>query len=548
MLIESLHLRHFRSHVDTVIDGLGPVNVFLGPLEAGKSSLVDALCFAFTGTCRGTDEGGKGASDLVTVGSDANTFGIRARFRAVVGGAYSEHSIVRGGGEGPRHAAQRGIDTTFGWRYEVMRTLFRPDSFLSLPAGEQAAIVASLSAPASIREVVRRAVTVDGRQLLEDADLPDTAAQLDGLESRCKEGRKKVKDAIAEKAAAESLLKNLSNDLRSAPLAALREQKTENDSQRKRLEMELDHLNKKKAAKAAPAGGGHHLAELDAEIAALRAGAKVDCPHCLKRGVFIAADEDGDARLMTVDGVAEALRVLEATRSKAAQPKLPAPTSEVDHDLPRKQVLTQTIASLTALSAEIDRAILLRESAETEAKALEVLRTRLNTAERVCKLLAPKGEVRAAVMEAGNTGGGFDFVGAVNRVMAWGGWGQVEVRSSPWAILRNGIRADLLSTSARWRLNFAIQAAIAEASGVRVVVLDGADVLTRGHSGSLIEAAVNAVRDGLIDQVFILASRDLGEIPARAPEQAFKVYVVDQQQGRSSVLDLAEMAPADVTA
>lgn len=65
MKIESIQLNDFRSHEQTML-ALDRINFITGANGAGKSSVAMALEYLLTGRCDATDDGGRGADDLIS--------------------------------------------------------------------------------------------------------------------------------------------------------------------------------------------------------------------------------------------------------------------------------------------------------------------------------------------------------------------------------------------------------------------------------------------------------------------------------------------------
>jgi DNA repair exonuclease SbcCD ATPase subunit len=72
MRIENLTLNNFRSHESTELQ-LDRLNFIVGTNAAGKSSIAMAIEWLLTGICAVTDEGGKGAEDLIRKGAIAGS-------------------------------------------------------------------------------------------------------------------------------------------------------------------------------------------------------------------------------------------------------------------------------------------------------------------------------------------------------------------------------------------------------------------------------------------------------------------------------------------
>src|ERR1700722_14492694 len=67
MRINTLTLKSFRSHIETVLD-FDRFNFVRGPNGSGKSSIQMALEYLFTGRCQMTDAAGRGAESLIRSG------------------------------------------------------------------------------------------------------------------------------------------------------------------------------------------------------------------------------------------------------------------------------------------------------------------------------------------------------------------------------------------------------------------------------------------------------------------------------------------------
>src|SRR5487761_622929 len=67
MRIQTLTLKNFRSHEETVLD-LDRLNFVRGPNGCGKSSIQMAIEYLFAGRCELTDAAGRGADTLIRSG------------------------------------------------------------------------------------------------------------------------------------------------------------------------------------------------------------------------------------------------------------------------------------------------------------------------------------------------------------------------------------------------------------------------------------------------------------------------------------------------
>ena len=69
MRIAKLHMANFMSHRDTGID-LSPITIVVGPNNAGKTAIADAIEMLLLGHCRCTDKRGAGSGELITDGEN----------------------------------------------------------------------------------------------------------------------------------------------------------------------------------------------------------------------------------------------------------------------------------------------------------------------------------------------------------------------------------------------------------------------------------------------------------------------------------------------
>lgn len=69
MRINKVQLSNFRNHADTRLE-LERLTIIRGPNHSGKSSIAQAIEYALTGRCEGTDARGAGAVELISKGAD----------------------------------------------------------------------------------------------------------------------------------------------------------------------------------------------------------------------------------------------------------------------------------------------------------------------------------------------------------------------------------------------------------------------------------------------------------------------------------------------
>ncbi len=81
-MLYSLKLENFKSHRSTHLEFGEGTNILLGRMGAGKSSVLDALCFALYGTFPRLSRRDQGVEDLITHGSDAPFAQVELEFEA----------------------------------------------------------------------------------------------------------------------------------------------------------------------------------------------------------------------------------------------------------------------------------------------------------------------------------------------------------------------------------------------------------------------------------------------------------------------------------
>lgn len=156
MRISEISLSNFRNHLTTRIIGLARVNVVVGPNGAGKSSILDAIGYALTGTCRGVDDGGRGAEALATQVAGAPKQSTAVSLRTDRG------DITRALNQGPRSQAHVKIVTKLGLDERILRVLAAPLNLLRLPTRKQEEVFFSLTGSSVPDEKIRAALTEAG--------------------------------------------------------------------------------------------------------------------------------------------------------------------------------------------------------------------------------------------------------------------------------------------------------------------------------------------------------------------------------------------------
>jgi len=144
MYLRSIEMKNFRCFEKTLIEPLNMVNVFAGLNGEGKSTILDAIAVALTGTCRGA-ETGRNLGDLRRTGS-------RRKWEVTLTDN-DGNMIPRREGEGPKSATQDAINTQLGFteaRAAIRACLYSTEILRMKPAEAQA-LMLDLAQPAAVK-------------------------------------------------------------------------------------------------------------------------------------------------------------------------------------------------------------------------------------------------------------------------------------------------------------------------------------------------------------------------------------------------------------
>lgn len=190
---------------------------------------------------------------------------------------------------------------------------------------------------------------------------------------------------------------------------------------------------------------------------------------------------------------------------------------------------------LVALQARIERGqATIREARgvvdawarHSEAKVRQAqLAKEVQALEQRVELLGPKG-ARVRALEAAVS----IFESAINAALARFGY-ELHFAFDPWDVTVNGRSAVRLSESERLRVGLSLQLALADVTGLGLVVIDGADLLDGRNRGLLTELLADF--DG---QAIVTATRD--EPPP--PIDGFTVYWLELVNGVTQVQRVGE--------
>jgi len=198
------------------------------------------------------------------------------------------------------------------------------------------------------------------------------------------------------------------------------------------------------------------------------------------------------------------------------EPEYPAAnTDEIDAEI---TALEERITKGRGIEQQIVRYEEQVKAFEETKKKRADLEVEVQELETLCSYFGDKGPLKAALV-----GGKLPaFEARMNGVLARFGF-HCTLSLDPYSITvahlegKSGLKLNQLSESQRFRFGIAFQVALAEVTGVRLVVIDRADMLSNEARGQLI----HELEESKLDQAFILAtgdpfSGDLPEVPGVA--------------------------------
>ena len=139
MKITSLTVAGIRSHIETRLKALGKLVLVVGANGSGKSGLLDSIEYAFTGSCRGTDEAGRGYENLLPPAPEG-----KPATGGVVTVTTDRGLVNRMVGQGPKSTSQDAISRTAGASRQALKCALRSQSFLDMPSKDQEGLIREL--------------------------------------------------------------------------------------------------------------------------------------------------------------------------------------------------------------------------------------------------------------------------------------------------------------------------------------------------------------------------------------------------------------------
>lgn len=155
MQITRLKLQDFRCHEALDVTGLRRLNYVIGPNAAGKSSIQQAIEFAFTGRCSATDAAGRGSDDLVRIGQKEAIVQMAIEPLGFLGRRFGgrSHAVAVGGPDHPLPIkdAQSAIERGLGVSTPVLSAVLNCWRFQQMSESEQRTLLTQALAAQPVR-------------------------------------------------------------------------------------------------------------------------------------------------------------------------------------------------------------------------------------------------------------------------------------------------------------------------------------------------------------------------------------------------------------
>lgn len=540
MRIQTLHLKNFRSHEQTVLD-LDRFNFIRGPNGSGKSSIQMALEYLFTGQCELTDAAGRGAEALIRSGEkELEVSAILETGETICRRRTSRSQIIEINGKRvPADTAGTFFAQHFG-SADVLSAVLNADHFVDLPDADQQKFLAQLldagkiNIPGEICEALRAIGeqpreqtsvsdveaahrrfydlrTEAGRALkamgqMEKPNLPSDSPSAQDLRNKLQELRQQKERLIAQKAEADACWQNVQarlgqvqaeiEDTSSEILSPAAEQELlQLESQREcaekvrhdltELTIEQRTVEKSVATAQAMKGKCPTCWQLISEAAKAKEVEKLRARLSDLQGLIHRAREElnefGDLEAVTARLGAHRRALAKRAKLFEEQSQIQAAQRPDAADLEsRTVILTERINKGERILEKAQQSEAAKERWEAYVHDKFALEMRICLLDRLIAFFGLNG----AMM--GQASGRLEpFQEKLNRQLEVFGY-TCNLILEPFEIRiissnRGGVSLLLkqLSESERFRFHIAFQLAVATETGIRFVVMDRADVLDR---------------------------------------------------------------------
>ena len=572
MRITTLALRNFRSHHETVLD-LDRFNFVRGPNGCGKSSIQMALEYLFTGRCELTDAAGRGAETLIRAG--AKEFEVSAilgsgdtiRRRRT----FKSQTMEINGKRMPVEAGQGFLTRQIG-PGEVLSVVLHAGRFADMPAAAQEKQLAQLVDLGRVeipREILDALSALGEQPPLLRSDHDANTAQEHFLDLHREASR--ALESLGEPDEVEVVASPPGRSNQEIQLAALRRQKgwlvfqgADVNACRQnagstpdlaamefddafpeilsaREEEELNGPDRENGQDETLSQGKDRLAcgeEGAVKMAATARNSSERCPACGQSipisavtGLLHPSRGAGDQEVL-MENAREEIPVRRSPETNDSSSKFPPPNPGHGANPPEIHPAMIRPLGVAGNGGELRTAIPGGQPAETALRTepippfgggrargdsnlreKEVLENRTALLGKISEFFGPGGAILKQAKARRKA-----FQDTLNRKLSEFGY-TANFAAEPFEIrvIREasdgcGLPLRLLSSSERFRLGIAFQIALAEITGVRLVVIDGADVLDNARRKLLTALLMRSE----IDQAIVLATGE-GPAPTQIP-------------------------------
>ena len=569
MRITKLTLKDFRSHSEVVLE-LDRFNFIRGPNGCGKTSIQLALEYLFTGRCQMTDAAGRGAETLIRAGAkelevSATFEGGEAICRRR--GSRS-HIFEMNGNRVPVETAGTLLEKRFG-STDILAAVLHAGRFVEMAEAEQQELLAQvldggrLDIPQEIVAVLRvlreeppslacvadvgtayrrfydlrtemsRSLKALGR--VEEPEIAPDLPSVEEVKKKIEELRNQKEQLIAQRAGASGSWEGAQTRLKEIEIEteALAPEILSSEEEQELLELESRRNEAERVRQELSELGAKQTA-LEMSLAAV-AELQDKCPTCGQRisGDVKAKELDvlrerlGDTEgliqgakeeLSEYAGIETATARLENHRNAVARRgtlnkdgatlRIVQKTNDADLDS-RMKILVERINKAERVLEKARDAEALRERWKTYVTETSALAKTIALLDKLIEFFGPTGAMMVQSIDRIGS-----FTESLNRHLAGFGYAccftfdPFEVRVTlPTGDGATTLRLKQLSESERLRFGIAFQIALSVATGIRLVVIDRADMLDkerrRSFTGLLLQSDV--------DQAIVLATGE--ELP-----------------------------------
>ena len=577
MRIVTLTLKNFRSHQETVLE-LERFNFVRGPNGCGKSSVQMALEFLFTGQCTMTDAAGRGAEDLIRVG--AKELGISATLEKgeTISRRRTpkSHIVEVNGSRVPVEAAAAFLQKQFG-STDVLSAVLNAGRFIEMSEADQKRLLTQVlnagmvEVPDEIGEALRtidqarprltsvadvevaykrfyelrteasRALKTLGH--MEKTDIPPDLPNSQEVKKRLDDLRGQKERLVAQKAEADASWEAARERLKQvqAEIAEVSSELLSPTEEQELVQLEFQRGHAEKLRQELTGLIAEQKA-VETSLAAAQ-GLKGKCPTCrqpISEAVRNAEAEALRDRLADLEGMVQGTREelseyagIEAAAARleghrkglARHAKLVEEQSKLGGA--QKPSTADLESRMTILAERINKGERVLEKAQQTETARErwekyvgeksALEARISLLDRLVEFFGPNGAMMGRA--SGRMG---SFIEDLNRHLGAFGYtcnftlDPFEIRVISSKDNHFAIRLKHLSESEQFRFGVAFQIALAMVTGLRLVVIDRADVLDKERRRMLTGSLVNSA----LDQAIVLATSE--EAPPSVVPQGVK--------------------------